>query len=206
VIARLLFCLGLLALHGACAHRVSSGPAPQAGPTRLVLIPSERLGPPMLLQQRLHGSYGKRQVELRCVLQVSQDELTVIGLTPFGSRAFLLSQKGLTHSFTKYVDRELPFDPVRILDDVHRVFFRGLAEGSGELRTAVQEGERVTERWVQGVLVERTFARLDQNPAGTIRVTFVGAPAPLVPPHVVIDNGWYGYRIEIDNLVQQSLP
>lgn len=190
----------------ACASTVRPATESLNAPLRLVLVSSEKLRPDMLLRQRLSGSYGDKDVELECVLQLSQGELTIVGLSPFGTRAFSLSQKGLEHSFTKYVDRELPFDPLHILADVHRVFFRALPEGPGEVRTGVEQGERVTERWVGGVLVERSFERLDQNPAGTVRVTFSGGPAPLVSPHVVIDNGWYGYRIEIDNVMQQSLP
>lgn len=195
----------LLACLAACAHSEPRAQVAAAAQTP-VLVSSDALGPAMLLQQRLRGMYGGKRVELECVLQVSQNELTVIGMTPFGTKAFLLSQKGLTYHFEKYVDRELPFDPAHILDDVHRVFFRALPPGAGDVRTGILQGEQVTERWAKGVLVERRFERLDQNPPGSVRVTFSGARAPLVPGHVVIDNGWYGYRIEIDNLVQQSLP
>ncbi len=199
-------CLALLLsslLGVACATppRPISAQAPHA-----TLVSSERLGPPMLLRQQLRGEYQGKHFDFECVLQVSQGELTIIGLTPFGSRAFVLSQRGVNYTFTKLVDRELPFDPVHILEDVHRVFFRNLPAGASEGVYAGTDGpERVVERWSQSVLKQRTFERLDQHPSGYIRITYGGPKAPLVSTHVTIDNGWYGYRLEIESIVQQLL-
>jgi len=192
----------LVALFG-CGHRPAPAPARESQASQLV--PSDVLAPNMMLRQHLHGQYGKKDFELDCVLQVSDGKLTIVGLTPFGTRAFVLTQTGLTYSFEKLIDRPIPFDPVHILEDVHRVFFRGLPRGQSEYVSAVMGEERIEERWGHGVLLERTFERVDARPRGIIRVTFGGPPAPLVPAHVVIDNGWYGFKLEIDNVEQQSL-
>jgi len=192
----------LLAFVG-CAHTVH-GVETKAAPASQ-LVSSEKLSPDMLLRQHLHGQYGEKKFDFECVLQITQSKLTIIGLTPFGTRAFVLTQDGLTHTFDKMVDREMPFDPVRILEDVHRVYFRALPPGTSDVRTGTQGEERVEEHWRSGILTERTFTRLDGQPKGVIRVTFGGPNDPLVPVHVVIDNGWYGYKLEIDSVVQQSL-
>ncbi len=188
-----------------CAPAVRA-PAPKAAVSQNQLVPPLGFGPDMLLRQRLHGRFGNKKFELECVLQVVEQTLTIVGVTPFGTRAFVLTQDGGTHTFEKLIDREMPFDPERILEDVHRVFFRGLPASTSEVATGIQGEERVTERRSkQGVLTERTFERLDGQPPGVVRVTFGGPNAPLVPEHVEIDNGWYGYTLDIDNVVQQSL-
>ncbi len=197
--------LGLmLSVEPGCATSPSipAKPAPSSQ-----LIASERLGPPMLLRQRLSGEHRGKPFELECVLQISQGKLTIIGMTPFGSRAFVLTQTGVSHTFTKLIDRELPFDPLHILEDVHRVFFRGISSTATDGKLVEVEGpEQVKEQRSQGVLKERSFVRLDQNPPGEIKISYGGPKAPLVPTYVTIDNGWYGYRLEIETVVQESLP
>ncbi len=191
-----LFCSCAAATHG---HPV---------PARLGagLVRSERLAPSMLLRQRLHGKFGARQFDVDCVLQVVHGKLTIVGLTPFGSRAFVLTQTGLRYEFEQMLAGHLPFDPVRILEDVHRVFFRGLPSSRENLVRGVQAGDRVLERWSGGVLRERTFERIDRNPPGVIRVTYLGPSAPLVPVRVRLDNQRHGYTLDIETVAQQLLP
>ena len=55
------------------------------------------------------------------MLQKTPGTLTLVGLTPYGSRAFLLQQTKGDVQFTKYIPRELPFPPTFMLLDIHRV-------------------------------------------------------------------------------------
>jgi hypothetical protein len=194
------FALVLLVLTG-CAR-----PQPVQVPTQpahtVVLIPSDKISTKSFVaQQRLSGKYGDKAFSIDVVLQLAGGKLTIVGLTPFGTRAFVLEQSGTDVKVEKFIDREMPFDPRYVLDDVHRVFFRGL----GEATMAEEHGERITEKRANGVVQERRFARLDGKPAGELVVTFEGEPAPVVAPHVTLVNGWFGYTLKVDTLTQQYL-
>ena len=140
--------------------------------------------------------------------------LTVIGLAPWGSRAFTLVQDGKAVTFTKELDEELPFPPEAILQDLHRAWFKGwtgAARPDGTHTSRAPDGETITERWEAGRLFERRFARQDapgpNGPAAEIVVTYgegladLGAP----PRQVVLDNGWFGYRLEVETLEARRL-
>jgi hypothetical protein len=140
------------------------------------------------------------------VLQVDAGVLSLLALTPYGTRAFLLEQSGQSIRFTPFVDRELPFPPRFILIDVHRALFSALGtpppSADGE-HVFERDGERVTERWRGGKLLERRFERLDHKPKGTIRVSYGAGIAPNVTPQIIeLDNGWFDYRLSIRTLAE----
>jgi hypothetical protein len=168
----------------------------------VVLLPTEQLGKGFMAQQRLSGKYGDKEFAVDMVLQLAGGKLTLVGLTPFGTRAFVLEQQGTEIKLEKFIDREMPFDPRYVLDDIHRVFFRGLHEGDA---SRDEHGERVTEERENGVLAERRFTRLDGNPKGEVVITFEGAPSPVVAPRVTLVNGWFGYTLRVDTAAQQYL-
>jgi hypothetical protein len=197
--------LGWLVLFVGCAH-----PTPVAVPAHpahtVVLKPTAELGRSFMAQQRLTGRYGDKEFAMDVVLQLAGGKLTLIGLTPFGTRAFVLEQQGTEVKLEKFIDREVPVDPRYVLDDIHRVFFRSLAEANPDGSTTREEsGEQVSELRSGGVLKERRFRRLDGKPAGELVVTFEGPPAPVVAPHVTLVNGWFGYTLRVDTLQQQYL-
>jgi hypothetical protein len=144
------------------------------------------------------------------VMQKRGDELTLLGLTPFGSRAFVIRQTGLDVMFQSFVPQTLPFPPKYILYDVQRVFFAfdaaDAAVPDGE-RETVRGPEIVRERWSGGRIVRRTFRRTDARPAGEIAVDYEGGMAPggAPPAHVAFVNGWYGYRLDITTQDHQRL-
>jgi hypothetical protein len=187
-------------LCAACA-RPTPVLVPAQSAQSVVLLPTEMLAPSFVAQQKLSGRYGEREFSLDVVVQLAQGKLTLVGLTPFGTRAFVLEQHGTAIKLEKFIDRELPFDPRYVLDDVHRVFFRKVlgAQGSGEF-SAEDNGERVTERWRDGVLLERRFTRSD---GGQVVVTFAGAPAPVVAPAVTLKNERFGYTLDVATVSQQ---
>ena len=190
----------------ACAH-----PKPVTVPAdrnaSVILIPTQGLSPNFVAQQKLHGRYGEREFSLDAVVQLAQGKLTLIGLTPFGTRAFVLTQEGTDVKLEKFIDRELPFDPRYVLDDVHRVFFRKLpaAQGSGEF-AGEDHGEHVSERWQGGVLVQRTFTRRDAADGAPVVITFKGAPSPVVAPEVTLQSKRFGYTLDVHTLTQQLVP
>jgi hypothetical protein len=203
--------LGVAGLVLVLASALACQPAPlparsYTGPLR---APST-LGPDFLDRQRIVASYGDRELQFDAVVQKKGDELTLLGLTPFGTRAFVVRQTGTGVFFQSFVPQSLPFPPRYILIDIHRVFF-GRAPGApipadGE-RETVSEGESVVERWKGGRLLRRVFRRVDGNPPGDIVVEYDGGFEAGGPPpaRVMFRNGWYGYRLDIMTQSHQLL-
>jgi hypothetical protein len=192
--------LGLALLASACG---GGPPRPAARPDPSVLhAPSEYPGA-FLDRQHITATYGTRKASFDAVLQKRGDELVLLGMTPFGSRAFVLKQTGVDVTFESFVPQELPFPPRYILLDVHRVFFDGVAPGPQALddgmHDATRDGEQITERWQGGRLWQRRIRRVNADPAGEIVIDYdAGMPAGGPPPaHVGFANGWYGYRLDI---------
>jgi hypothetical protein len=168
------------------------------------LISTEAMTRDFLARQQLSGTFGEREFKFEAVLQLRNGTLTVLGLTPFGTKAFVLEQTGTEVTFEPLIDREMPFPPEYMLQDIHRAWFwhtrlpwadRPPAEQSPSVEIA---GERVTETWTENGLVRRTFERLDGAREGMIRIDYMGGHQTGRPAkRVVLDNGWFGYRLEI---------
>lgn len=171
------------------------------------LLSSQELGPPMMLEQRLTGQVGGKESSLRCVLQLTGGVLTVVGLTPFGSRAFVLTQTGTDYELEKFVDQPLPFDPRHVLVDVQRVLFRRVvshkqraADGTHE---SVENGERIREQWQAGRVVQRTFVAADGTTLAS--VTFDGPADPVVAQRVELHDAHFGYTLVLETVAQRVL-
>ena len=157
-----------------------------------------------IARQQLSGRFGEREFKFEAVLQLRDGTLTVLGLTPFGTKAFVLEQTGTEVRFEALIDREMPFPPEYMLQDIHRAWFwharlpwgdRPPAEAEPSVEVA---GERVRETWTENGLVRRSFERLDGARAGVIRIDYLGGHQTGRPAkQVVLDNGWFGYRLEI---------
>ena len=197
----------LVLLAGGCASPQPMGPRAYPG----ALDPPATHPGGFLDRQKVVARYGDREVTFDAVLQKHDDELLLLGMTPFGSRAFVVRQTGHDVSFDTYVAQTLAFPPRYILIDVHRVFLAGLAPAgsafSDGAHEAARDGEIVTEQWQGGRLRERRFRRADGDPPGEIRVDYGdGMAADGTPPaHLSLYNGWLGYRIDITTLSHQPL-
>jgi hypothetical protein len=205
---RVSLAVAVAAFAGGC-----SGPPPQSAPRPdpgVLHAPGEYPGA-FLDRQTIVASYGKKSAKFDAVLQKQGDELVLLGMTPFGSRAFSLRQKGLDVSFESYVAQELPFPPRYILFDVQRVFFEGAPPGSPPPpdgpHESSRDGEAMTEYWQDGRLQQRRFRRASGDPPGEIVIVYDGGmpPGGPPPPHIAFVNGWYGYRLDITTLSHQPL-
>ncbi len=191
------------------ASRPAPAPrAPAQGYPGVLRPPSEIRGD-FLARQAIQGRYGEEEIRFETVLQKQGNVLTLIGLTPFGTRAFLLRQVGTEVTFEPYVKRELPFPPRYILIDVHRSLFIGISADplSDGVHEAVQDDERITERWAGGLILERRFERRSGNPPGAITITCKEGMRFGVPPgELRFENGWFGYELLIRTTAFSSLP
>jgi hypothetical protein len=202
--------LGLAAgiLFVGCASRSAQAPPPPyTGPLD---FPDEGVAD-FFDRQRIVATYEGHSFAFDAVLQKRGNELTLLGLTPFGSRAFVVTQKGAAVSFQTYVGTSLPFPPQYMLIDVHRVFFPHVGPGDaaaspGE-HTFSSDGEVITETWRDGRVSERTFSRADGRPAGRIVIHYDETMDEEGghPHHVVLNNGWYGYRLDITTVSHKQL-
>lgn len=157
-----------------------------------------------LMRQKLEGRWQDQKFAFEAVVQKQADKLTVIGMTPFGTKAFVLEQTGTDVKFEKFVDRDMPFPPEYILQDIHRAFLYdaklpwGTAGEPGDNEAQVHD-ERVVDRFEDGRLVARSFARADAQPPGTITVTYLGdgMKGGQPPEKIEFRNGWFGYALDI---------
>lgn len=175
------------------------------------LVPTTEISERFLARQRVTAEHPEGRSSFEAVLQSHGGELTLIGLTPFGTRAFVLRQRGTQVSFDVQVEQALermPFPPRYVLLDVHRTFFIGvpgapLADGE---HTHERAGEVIVERWESGRLHRRTFRRASGGPAGEIEIVYTGGMAPgEMPETIELRNGWFGYRLTIETLSVQRL-
>ncbi|MET0287520.1 MAG: DUF3261 domain-containing protein [Polyangiales bacterium] len=194
--------LALAFLLAACGHKSAPAPVvPQFGIAG-VLIPTDEITVgPFVVQQHIKGVYQGGDVTIDCVVQFKDKKLTVLGLTPFGTRAFSIEQSGVDVKFEKYVERDMPVKPEMVLYDIHRVFFRGLPPGTSE---GQNHSDQVRELQSGDYVVERRFESMEGAP-NLVVITFDGPPAPIVAPHVTIANTAFAYSLEIDNSEQKSL-
>src|SRR4051812_1145558 len=188
-------CLAVIAALG-CAHRQTApagqGPPP---PTAAELPPPDAIRGAFALRQKLTATSSKGGGSFEAVLQKQPGTLTLVGLTPYGSRAFLLQQTKGDVSFTKYIPRDLPFAPTFLLLDIHRVLatWIGPALVTGE-RSGQAGDETIHERWQDGKLIERTFTTTSATtgpkaqPAGTITITYSGYGASNIAAHITLRN------------------
>ena len=134
------------------------------------------------------------------MLQKEPGKLTLLGLTPFGSRAFLLEQTGSDVKFTSYLPRELPFPPTFMLLDVHRVFGQWLGPPRTGGRARCRRARRfVRERWRRSFLLERTFSPAAGGPP-TTTITYKGPGRSGLAAHVGLTNLRFGYTLTIETL------
>lgn len=171
------------------------------------LRPPSALPGDFLWQQRLTARFGEHENSLKVAVQKQGDHLVLVGLTPFGTKAFVLDQQGEAVAFTPYVDRKMPFPPRYMLIDVQRCYLPlgdpGKHPSDGEEKFEL-DGEEVTQTFANGHLTERRFRRIDGQPAGTIRITYRDWTAG-VPKHVTLDNRWFGYSLAIATLEAKVL-
>jgi hypothetical protein len=198
-----------LALVAACAHRAP--PPPMPAPTAKDLPRPDAIPGALALRQKLTAKSAHGGGGFEAVLQKKPGEVLLVGLTPFGSRAFLLRQTDAEVQFTSYIQRELPFPPTYMLLDVHRVMdaWLGPPPPDGEREGQVGE-ERVRERWRGGKLAERKFTRVGAaqgdkssgqpgQPPGDVTITYEGEGPSGVAARVTLVNARFGYSLTIES-------
>jgi hypothetical protein len=195
--------LALCAVLTACA---AARPAPSRPQDPGALEDPARFEGGFMMRQRVEVTLPTRTLRFEAVLQKQGGALTLVGLTPFGTRAFVLEQRGVEVTFTPTLPMELPFPARYMMIDIQRVFLRAAGHGAAAdgAREATVAGERVREVWQGGRLLRREFSRGD-DPGGA-EADYEGGMLGHAAPRVVrYRNRWGGYALTITTLAQQAL-
>jgi len=187
-------------------------PPPESAPVERVytgtLVDVAPFEADFIARQEVRGRYGDTGIRFSSVLQKRGGTLTLLGLTPIGTRAFALEQTGEEVTFTPYGDRTLPFPPRYILIDIHRCLFIGIGSkplADGE-HVGRRFGEEITELWEDGKLQARWFRPETGETAGAVKVEYLGWTAFGVPAaEVRLSNEWFGYQLTITTTSYQRL-
>lgn len=190
-------------------------PAPRAatpGASRGVrsrLLHTAQIEGNFLMQQELRFRHGQQEGSFEAVVQKHCDEVVVIGLTPFGTRAFSIRQRGLEVAVENQLVGKWPFPPENILLDVQRSFLYPIAQPplSDGVHEATVGAELVRDRWSAGRLLERRIRAVAGPPEGEegeegeeeeIVVRYLGGTTRGSPArNVELRNERHGYEINI---------
>ena len=190
----------------ACAAPPPRSQPPPPEPPALVStleIPGD-----FVLRQQVAFRTGERSGSFEAVVQKHCDELVVVGLTPFGSRAFSILQRGTEVDVETHAPGAWPFPPEYILLDIHRAYLVPLPEvpPSDAVREARYGAERLTERWESGRLQERRFRSAEGGVSPAVVIRYVGGETH---EHTVreirIENGEFGYELVVRTLSRVEL-
>jgi hypothetical protein len=172
-----------------------------------LLVSSDELGRDFMVQQKVHATFGDRELVFQAVLQKSGGRLTIVALSLQGTRLFTLEQTGKTVRFERYTARELPFSPWHILVDIHRSYFRrGPAPPLTGRRTVRFGQEVMRETWRDGTLTERTFERPAARASGRITIRYGAGGGELLERPMRYHDGALGYTLVVTPIRFQRLP
>ncbi|RMG94548.1 MAG: DUF3261 domain-containing protein [Deltaproteobacteria bacterium] len=195
--------LSSLATTGCTRPRTAPPPDAAAVEDPVVLLDSRTLPvADFMARQRVTARHPRGVHTFDAVLQLADGTLRMIGLTPFGTKGFLLEQRGTEVRFERFVDLDLPFPPERILFDVHRALFYSAKGGKADgpdRRYALGPAFRIDEQLVGDAVVERRFTDARGHLLARIRFSPPFEPGTL-PTTVRIEAPPYGYRLEITTL------
>ncbi len=202
----------------------AAGCASPPPPEPDILVSPERLqqAPDFLARQRVSAAFEGGEASFEAALQKQGDTLTVIGLSPFGTRAFTLVQGPQGVTFESHLpagkegERGPPLRPRYLLQDIHHAFFLRLPPYEGRSARGVisylgadgDVGKEVVseERDEEGRVLARTFVP-QQAPGGRVTVTYEPGIGPdgLPPAWARLENEVHRYRLVIETLSVQRL-
>ncbi len=177
---------------------------------RAALMPVPATAPNFMARQKLIGRYGEREFRAEVIIQKQGEKLVLIGLSPFGTKGFVLEQTGVEVEYTSHMPegRELPFPPVFMLVDVHRSIWlsgQGTAKPDGE-HTSERGDYRVTDDWRGGLIRAREISPAGEGAAPEVSIEFPeGARYGVPPSKQLLRHHRYGYSVEVETVQHQPI-
>lgn len=163
-----------------CAWLQRSAEPPTLTPTSYPLQTPGSYGGTFTGQHLLEGEYEGRRLQLQTSVEIDADQIVILGLTPWQTRAFVIRYDGQRLDFENFTHREMPFPPALILSDVQQVLWPSLPN-TAQWRVEDDEHPRERRIYFQNQLVTR--------------IRYEGPPAS--PHHVTLWNVRYGYQLNI---------
>ncbi|MCB9667134.1 MAG: DUF3261 domain-containing protein [Myxococcales bacterium] len=194
---RIFFLAGfLLTAHGC------GGTAHPTTEHKVFLPPIIELGQDFVWRQRIVATHSRGTMSFGSVLEKRGTHLKLLGLTPFGTRAFLLEQDGSQMRYTAFTPQRLPFPPEYILHDVHRVFRISAGEPDG-WHCQPSMGVRMCNYWRGHALFKRALFHNISAKGAFVTITYgAGYVTNRPPPRVKLVNHEHGYSLDITTLVK----
>ena len=195
---------GVLLAALACAQPAPAPVGSREAALRDQLIPTRQIKAGFFARQRLRFRSGERSGSIAAVVQVECGTLTIVGLTPIGTRLFTIQQRGLDVQIDPVEVPDWPFSPLDVLLDVHRSLLYPVADPPlPDGRHAVRvRGLETIEVWEHGQLRERVVPETRGAARGrfSIRYPVAGATGP-----VQLSSELYDYAIEVETIESHAL-
>jgi hypothetical protein len=112
-----------LLLLSSCAWLNRSAPPPPSKPMSYPLQTPGSYGGTFFGQHLLEGAYAGRRIQLQTYVEIDADQMVIVGLTPWQTRAFTIRYDGQQLNFENFTHRKMPFPPSLILSDVQQVLW-----------------------------------------------------------------------------------
>ncbi len=153
--------------------------------------------------QRADAGGRRETASFEAVLEKQGNALTLVGLTSFGTRAFVAKQVGTRLLPMGAPPAALPFPPELVFQDIHRCYFIGLLgkpAGDGWHQQEIF-GEVIRDAWQRGRLLERRFYDAKQPTQLLLSIRYPEGFVPgQEPSSVELVNHRYHYRLKIQAL------
>ena len=127
-------------------------------------------------QHLLEGEFDGRRLQLQTYVEIDAQQMVIVGLTPWGTRAFSIRYDGQRLDFENLIHRDTPLPPSLILSDVQQVLWPRLPNTA---RWRVEDDAHPRER--------RVYFRRQL----VTRITYAG------PFDITLRNMLYGYTLHI---------
>lgn len=183
--------LTVVGCSGCASPRNSARHIPIARDVFFDLLPPSSLGRSISLEQIVEGRRGEHASAFHCLLEVDDEELVLVGLTPFGTRAFVLTLCDGRLHVENTSGQDLPAEPARILADLQLALWTDLPSLPGL--------EVVERKGTSGKLVRE----LRHDGQLVIRVTYENAVH--WQGNLRFEHLEQGYELEVRTLRAESL-
>lgn len=175
------------------------------------LPPLEQVKTNFIARQKLSGKFRDQEFQGEVIVQKLFGELTIIALTPFGSKAFVIKQTKDRIEATSLMPQELFFPFEFMVLAIHRSLFigHGKAEKLQHIDGKISffyKGIRIHEIWREGKLIERHFFTKQEPSTLEFSIHYgEGMKGIILPPQIDMIDHRIGYQIQVQTVQFQQL-